>query len=233
MTQPLPPIPHIEEPPNWGRIPIDECGEPLVALTDGEGGLRIRAFYAEQGAPGARASLSIRAGVRDRLMVAAAFLREYGAALVLFDGYRPLVVQQWLYDTFTREAARERPELNDEALRAYVGQFVATPTADPLRPPPHRSGGAADVYLIDGATGAELPMGTAPDEVSPDSATRTFEETIREPFTTNRRILYHAMAAAGFTNYRGEWWHYDFGNQRWANIAGAPHAIYGLPNEPE
>lgn len=177
MTQPLPPIPHIEEPPNWGRIPIDECGEPLVALTDGEGGLRIRAFYAEQGAPGARASLSIRAGVRDRLMVAAAFLREYGAALVLFDGYRPLVVQQWLYDTFTREAARERPELNDEALRAYVGQFVATPTADPLRPPPHRSGGAADVYRIDFTflTGGDLANKVSPKLVdTPNLATTRF-----------------------------------------------------------
>ena len=58
-----------------------------------------------------------------------------------------------------------------------------------------------------------------------------FEEHAEEPFTTNRRLLFHAMTGAGFTNYRGEWWHFDFGNQRWANIAAVPHAIYGAAEE--
>ena len=225
------PIPAWDEAPDWGRLPIVECGEPLVALpTDGRGGVRVRALYAEQGIPHAPQTVSVREGVRQRLYQAARSL-PHGVALVVFDGYRPLAVQQYLYDSFYADAARERPELTDEALRAYIGQFVARPVADPDRPPPHRTGGAVDVYLIDTATGEPLPMGTDADEISAASATHYFETTGEEPYRANRRLLYHALAGAGFANYRGEWWHYEWGNQRWANLAGASHAIYGIATE--
>jgi zinc D-Ala-D-Ala dipeptidase len=222
------PIPHVVEPPDWGRLPIVENREPLVALEPTDR-LRVRALYAEQGIPGAPTTTLVRAGVRDRLLRAAAALPE-GVALVVFDGYRPLRVQQFLWDDFRARLAVAHPEYDDAALDRACGQFVARPVADPLRPPPHRTGGAVDAYLIDAATGAELPMGTEADEVAPASGTRYFEEQPQEPFTGNRRTLYHAMTqAGGFANYPGEWWHFDFGNQRWANILGAPHALYGLP----
>jgi D-alanyl-D-alanine dipeptidase len=222
------PIQHVDEPPNWGRLPIVECGEPLVPL-EATGRLRVRALYAEQGIPGAPTTTYVRAGVRDRLLRAVAALPD-GVALVVFDGYRPLNVQAYLWDDFRARLAAEHPEWDGDALDRATGQFVARPVADPLRPPPHRTGGAVDVYLIDAATGAELPMGTEADEVAPASATRYFEEHPEEPFTGNRRTLYHAMSrAGGFANYPGEWWHFDFGNQRWANLTGAPHALYGLP----
>jgi D-alanyl-D-alanine dipeptidase len=70
-------------------------------------------------------------------------------------------------------------------------------------------------------------MGTEPDENSPQSVTRYFEDHPQSPFTLNRRTLYHAMTNAGFANYLGEWWHYDFGNQRWANATGQTSAFYG------
>jgi D-alanyl-D-alanine dipeptidase len=70
-------------------------------------------------------------------------------------------------------------------------------------------------------------MGTEPDEVAPASVTCWFEEHPREPFTTNRRLLFQAMTRAGFTNYPGEWWHFDYGNQRWANVSGSDTAVYG------
>lgn len=108
-------------------------------------------------------------------------------------------------------------------------EFVASPNADPRCPPPHRTGGAVDVYLIDRATGVPLPMGTEPDEAALASATRHFEEHPHAPFTANRRLLFHAMTGAGFTNYFGEWWHYDYGNQRWANCSAVDAAIYGIP----
>ena len=118
---------------------------------------------------------------------------------------------------------------------AMLGQYVAAPNADPACPPPHRTGGAVDVYLIDRATGVPLPMGTEPDETVPASATRWFEEHTEEnsgePFRRNRRILFHAMQEAGFRNYGGEWWHFDWGNQRWANLAGEDAALYGIAPE--
>jgi D-alanyl-D-alanine dipeptidase len=76
-------------------------------------------------------------------------------------------------------------------------------------------------------------MGTEADEIAPASVTRWFEEHPEEPFTTNRRLLFHAMTSAGFTNYLGEWWHFDYGNQRWANVSGVGTALYGATADPD
>lgn len=222
------PIPLTVEPPNWGRLPIEECGESLVAVPTTPR-LRSRALYAEQGIPDAPTVVMVREGVLKRLVRAAEGLPD-GLTLVVFDGYRPLAVQRWLYESFRETLRAAHPELDAEALTRLLGQYVASPVADPLQPPPHRSGGATDVYLVD-ASGTPVPMGTEPDEAVAASATRWFEERVEEPYTSNRRLLYHAMADAGFANYLGEWWHYDYGNQRWANLTDAPNAIYGLPQE--
>ncbi|MGV8547019.1 M15 family metallopeptidase, partial [Pseudomonas aeruginosa] len=43
----------------------------------------------------------------------------------------------------------------------------------------------------------------------------------------HRRLLYHAMLDAGFSNLPSEWWHYDFGDQLWAWHTGATQALFG------
>jgi zinc D-Ala-D-Ala dipeptidase len=225
----LPPIPLIIEPDDWGRLLIVENDEPLLSVPM-SGRVRGRSLYAEMGIPDAPAVVTVRAGVLSRLNAVVAALPET-VALIVFDGYRPLSVQRHLFEMYTREIAANEPHLTAEEVDRKVRHFVAAPVADPLRPPPHRTGGAVDVYLVDAETGAELPMGTAPDEITEASATRWFEERPGEPFTANRRLLWHAMTDAGFANYPGEWWHFEFGNQRWANITDAPHAVYGLPGE--
>jgi D-alanyl-D-alanine dipeptidase len=208
-----------------------ECGEPLVPLTDTER-LRTRSLYAELKIPDAPLTISVRAGIRERLLAAADSLPD-GTSLVVFDGFRPLAVQQWLWDDFAAQIRGRNPGFTDDEVGAAVRQFVAFPQADPLAPPPHRTGGAVDVYLIQTATGTPLPMGTEADEIAPASVTRWFEEHPEEPFTTNRRLLFHAMTSAGFTNYLGEWWHFDYGNQRWANVSGVGTALYGATADPD
>ena len=80
--------------------------------------------------------------------------------------------------------------------------------------------------------GRWLDMGTAFDEASPLSATAHFEQLAdyRErdlQVRDNRRTLYNAMAAQGFSNLSSEWWHYDYGDQLWAWHTGASAALYG------
>ncbi|MBC8142388.1 MAG: M15 family metallopeptidase [Armatimonadetes bacterium] len=222
----LPPIPFVHEPPDWGRLPISDNGEGLFPLPT-IGRLRGESLYHAQGIPGTSPVVSVRAGVLARLQTVVDALPP-DLTLLVFDGYRSLAVQQWLWDTYLAQIRAEQPHLSDAEVNAVLRRFVAAPVADPLRPPPHRTGGAVDVYLVD-ATGVSLPMGTAPDEVAPESVTRHFEDVPTEPFTANRRLLWHAMTSAGFANYPGEWWHYEYGNQRWANISGAGVAVYGLP----
>lgn len=201
-----------------------------MPLVDGEGDIRVRAQYALAGVPGAPDVVLVRAGVRQRLLQAAAALPA-DVFLSVFDGFRPLAVQRHLYEDYWAQVAKTNPHWADAEIAQQVNQFVAPPSADLRCPPPHRTGGAVDVYLVD-AGGRDLPMGTAPDEIAPASVTRHFETSPQEPFTANRRRLYWAMAGAGFANYRGEWWHFDYGNQRWANCTGANCAVYGVADAP-
>lgn len=66
----------------------------------------------------------------------------------------------------------------------------------------------------------------------PASYTAYFER-LAEPDTRQRRVrdhrrlLYHAMLDAGFSNLPSEWWHYDFGDQLWAWHTGATQALFG------
>ena len=50
----------------------------------------------------------------------------------------------------------------------------------------------------------------------------------------NRRLLYHAMTAAGFVNFPFEWWHFDFGTQMWVMNGNlqSTKALYGRAELP-
>lgn len=78
--------------------------------------------------------------------------------------------------------------------------------------------------------GHPLAMGTDFDDFRPQAATRYYEQPglsgEQRRWRNNRRLLYHLMAAQGFTNYEEEWWHFDFGNPSWARLTGQP-ACYG------
>jgi D-alanyl-D-alanine dipeptidase len=79
-------------------------------------------------------------------------------------------------------------------------------------------------------------MGTGFDSLEESSHTAYFKESADQPDITyhiNRQLLYTVMVKAGFTNYPGEWWHFDFGNTVWAALSGLLTTKYGLPENPE
>lgn len=82
-------------------------------------------------------------------------------------------------------------------------------------------------------------MGTTFDYFEPKAGTRYFEDKIElgEELSglelaalKNRRLLYHLLNDVGFTNYREEWWHFDYGDQFWGKLSGDA-AVYGPKNE--
>lgn len=71
-------------------------------------------------------------------------------------------------------------------------------------------------------------MGTGFDHFGAEASRDYFEQNGRNlKVRDNRRILYAAMKEAGFTTDPDEWWHFDFGNQKWAVEAGKQSAFYG------
>ena len=113
-----------------------------------------------------------------------------GLRLKIFDAFRPLEVQQALWNH--------------------------TPDPDFLSQPgvgstPHCRGVAIDLTLVD-KQGNELDMGTAFDAFTPLSHHASTE--ISPSAQQNRFTLLGIMTAAGWDFYRNEWWHYQLFNAR-------------------
>ena len=115
----------------------------------------------------------------------------------IYDGVRPLSVQQILWDKL------DKPE-NIKPL--YV--------ADPKKGSLHNYGVAVDLTLAYRQTGEELDMGTGYDffgyPAYPDREDQMLREgRITEQQVANREKLREAMLHAGFTGIGSEWWHFN------------------------
>lgn len=226
------PIPHLPE-PDWASVtavPIHGDDSPLVPMSLAPAPVRVYPAYAKLDIPGAVAECHVRPEVHQRLLQAARTLPE-GLSLVLLDAWRPWRVQQYLFDTLFEALRGHDPAADEATLLARTREFVSLPSRSPHAPSPHLTGGAVDVTLCD-RDGLMLDMGTEFDEAVSASYTDHFE---RFPPADDRgyrargyrRLLYHVMTSAGFTNLPSEWWHYDFGDQLWAWYRGEAMALYG------
>ncbi|HYC34350.1 MAG TPA: M15 family metallopeptidase [Candidatus Paceibacterota bacterium] len=202
-------------------IPLKENNEPLVDLSTFD--FVLAPSYFEQGlSPDKR--MFLREGVAKKLETAQKKLGKY--KFKIWDGYRSRLVQNTIYKKFWDELQAKHPEWGEERLKREVAVFV-NEANDPNRIPPHASGGAVDLTLVD-LDGNELNMGTVFDHFGPEAHANYYEENnIDTEIAQNRRILREALEAEGFKQYPDEWWHFDYGNQLWAFEIGEPYAIYG------
>lgn len=214
------------------NLPIVDCGEPLVAIPP-----EVFAFvaphpYEKAGAPyGEKSPFYLRQGVLDRLIQAQAVLQQThpGWRIQIFDGYRPVAVQQYMVDYTFREVALAQgldpdaiSEQQRHAIDEQVYEFWAVPNLNPATPPPHSTGSAVDVTLVD-ATGAEVNLGSPIDELSPRSYPNHFaasKNPVEQTYHQQRELLCRVMTEAGFRRHPHEWWHFCCGDQMWAWLVG-------------
>jgi D-alanyl-D-alanine dipeptidase len=132
-------------------------------------------------------------------------LRAQGYGLLVFDGYRPWAITKVFWDV-TPPAQR---------------QFVANPREGSK----HNRGCAVDLSLFDLASGREVAMPSAYDEMSerayPTYAGGTPAE--REA----RQRLRTAMEKEGFSVEPNEWWHFNYKDWRSYPILDVPFAAIG------
>lgn len=114
---------------------------------------------------------------------------ELGLKLKIFDGFRPLKIQQFMFDKFEKTTSTQG--------------FVSNPNNGAI---PHCRGVAIDLTLCDNL-GNELDMGSDFDEFSPLAFHNCYE--ISKKAQNNRLLLLGIMTAAGFDFYKNEWWHYQ------------------------
>lgn len=107
-------------------------------------------------------------------------------SLKVFDGYRPLSVQQMMWDL-----------IQDE-------RYVSNPAKNKGR---HTRGTAVDLTLIY-SNGTELEMPTGFDDFT-ERAHSDFMD-LPENVIANRNLLQTIMEKQGFKQLPFEWWHFDY-----------------------
>jgi D-alanyl-D-alanine dipeptidase len=155
--------------------------------------------------PEARAFLQRPAA--EALVRAHCGLKDKGFGLLIFDGYRPWSVTKIFWD------------VTPPAKKNFV--------ADPANGSKHNRGCAVDLTLFDLATGLEVEMTSAFDEMSERSAADYAGGTPEQ--RERRDILRRAMETEGFTVYPHEWWHFDYKDWPLYRILNIPFADIRTP----
>ena len=153
----------------------------------------------------AQARAFLQRPAAEALQRAARTLAGEGYGLLVFDGYRPWRVTRLFWDV----------------TPADKKQFVA----DPRQGSRHNRGCAVDLSLYDLATGREVEMTGAYDEMSERSYPNYAGGTPEQRRT--RDLLRAAMEAEGFTVYDVEWWHFDYRDWRLYPILDIPFERLG------
>ncbi len=123
-------------------------------------------------------------------------LTHYGLRLKIFDGYRPLSVQQKMWDL------------------VQDGRYVSNPAVNAGR---HTRGTTVDLTLTD-FEGQEIAMPSAFDEFS-ERAHCDYPGVSRS-VRKNRSFLIRIMKKHGFEPLATEWWHFDY--KGWKDDAKYP-----------
>lgn len=205
----------------YTSVEIRENNEPMVDLSTL--GFIIEPKYFQQGlSPDSK--LFLRETTAQKLLKVQSTLGNL--SLKIWDAFRSRNVQNNIYQKYWAELKTAHPDWDGEKLKLEVGKFVSPPYQKD-RIPPHATGGAVDLTLVD-EHGNELGMGTEFDFFGPEAEPFFYEIYQDKPdITQNRKILREAMQAEGFTLDEDEWWHFDWGSQIWALKSGKPFAFYG------
>ncbi|MEH2289625.1 M15 family metallopeptidase [Nostoc sp.] len=229
----------------YHKIPIFECGEPLIKIPLELFAVESPHPYEKLGAPyGDSSPYYLRQSVIENLLQAQNYLNllHPNWHIQIFDAYRPIAVQQFMVDYSFAQAVQNRG-LTDVELSSNQSQEIweavyaiwATPSLDERTPPPHSTGGAVDVTLVDD-TGQIVNMGSPIDEMSERSHPDYYANSDRsqaQKYHVHRQLLHDVMLKAGFQRNPREWWHFSIGDQMWAwlnnqsNPANPVTARYG------
>lgn len=204
------------------RVPILECGEPLVDFMEVCPGVildRPRFNY--------RRETMVRERVAEAIRRAIAKLpKDYHLAVV--EGWRPMHIQRRMYLGIWQRFKEKHPDWSDVKMRRVVNRYTA-PYDSPKVPPPHSTGGAIDVILVR-ADGSPYDHTTPYDRFDPVCYSMDAPGLSAEAART-RQILKDIFADTVLTNYPSEYWHWSFGDQGWAYRGGHEAALYA-PTEP-
>jgi D-alanyl-D-alanine dipeptidase len=212
-------MPSPDEPVSELRsVPIRDNGEPLIDFME----LSDRLYWQPEHPVFEYQRFRLARETVARMLARAAESLPAALRLAVVEGWRPPSIQQAMHHATRERLRREHPEWSEAQLIEAAERFSAP--MDEQVPPPHTTGGAVDVHLVD-AAGQILDFQSPYTILDPRGAPFAAEGLSAEA-RRNRELLHRAMSAAGLTNYPAEWWHWSYGDQGWAYRGGHPAALY-------
>jgi len=202
--------------------------EPLISVLNVSDRIKIFPYYFLHNIPGTMNDCFLRVGVVNKLLeVVKNIPIDYH--LVILDGWRSYQTQQFLYHT-TKKYFVEKFSTVEKA-EEQLSRFVAVPSMDPKNPAPHYTGGAVDLTIADSK--GWLNMGTEFDAFVEEAHSLYYENKVplmdeERCIRDNRRLLREKMVQAGFHSNPDEWWHYEYGNSRWAKEKNVQPKYMGI-----
>ena len=222
----------------WNKIPIKDNGDKLIAIPS-----YLKFFdphpYSHLGAPykDKTSIWKLREEVVNRLVKVNDYLISKSSFyLLIYDSWRPLEVQEFMFKrAFLLECEKCDIDASFENIKSYpsilkkVEKFWAYPSYDTRCPPPHSTGGALDVCLLD-KDGNLVEMGSMVDQMDETSNPYFYANIKNEEaiiWNSRRNLLREIMTKFGFAQHPNEWWHFSYGDQLWAWKNKKANAIYG------
>jgi D-alanyl-D-alanine dipeptidase len=206
-------------------IPVHENNEPMIDLRR----QKEIAYGPSPIVTNNNDYTQIRKTIYDKLKLAQTLLPN-GLKFRLYEGYRNLELQQKIFQERYDKLHKANPALTHEQLFIESTKFVS-PVINldgSKNIPPHSTGAAVDVYLID-KNGNTVDMGILLDDTYQDLTgdfCKTDSEVISKTAKKYRQIMGKALESAGFVNYPTEYWHWSYGDRYWAYQTRQKYALY-------
>ena len=223
----------------WNEIPITDNKDQLIKIPEFFNFVNPHP-YLKLGAPyrNKECVWNLRAEVVNRLVKASNYLKskDNDYSLLIYDSWRPIEVQAYMFEmAFDIECKKIGINVSFNDRNFYpeilkkVEKFWAYPSYQENSPPPHSTGGALDVTLLN-KFGLISNLGSNIDEMgesaNPDYyKNKNYEEAII--WDRRRNLLRDIMIKFGFVQHPNEWWHFSYGDQLWAWKRNKASALYG------
>jgi D-alanyl-D-alanine dipeptidase len=143
--------------------------------------------------------LYLQRDVAERVVKCQKYLKEIhpNYSLLIYDGARPISVQQRMWDALDSIPISER------------GKFVSNPKNHSV----HNYGAAVDLTIVD-EKGIPLDMGASYDDIRkiayPSLEVHFLASgELTQKQVDNRKLLRKVMSRQGFINIPSEWWHFN------------------------
>ncbi|KTD11044.1 D-alanyl-D-alanine dipeptidase [Legionella gratiana] len=211
-------------------IPIIDNDETMIDLKD----QREIAYGPSPEIPNNTDYTKLRKTVYEKLKQAQTLLPE-GLRFRLYEGYRSLQLQKMLFDARYAKVKTQHPSWSHQQLFDETTKLVS-PVINldsSINIPPHSTGGAIDVYLVNDKE-EEIDMGIHPKDWMTDlngTLSLTNSNIISKKAKYYRHIMSEVLSRVGFVNYPTEYWHWSYGDRYWAYNQHQSHAIYSSYTE--